>query len=51
MQSAQLQLEQLSEQLAHSHCAWLHVLQVQSVQVHVAQESLQWLHSHLEHSS
>lgn len=50
-QSAQLQLEQLSEQFAHSHLAWLQVLQLQSSHVQVAHESWQWLHRHLVHSS
>lgn len=50
-QSAQVQLAQLSVQLAHSQVAWLHVLQVQSEQLHIAQESVQLPHWQVSHSS
>lgn len=50
-QSAQVQLAQLSVQLAHWQAAWLQVLQVQSAQLHTAQESVQLLHRQASHSS
>jgi hypothetical protein len=50
VQSAQVQLLQLSEQCAHEHAEWLQVGQVQSLQSQTAHESeqlpqLQALHS------
>ena len=51
VQSAQVQLLQLSEQWAHSQVAWLQVGHVQSAQSQTAQESLQFAHEQATHSS
>lgn len=40
-----------SPQLSHEHTLWLQVSQVQSVQVHTAQLSVQLSHEQVVHSS
>ena len=51
MQSAHVQLAQLSSQPAHWHTAWLHVEQVQSSHTQTAHESLQCSQAQVSHSS
>ena len=51
-QSEQTQLAHVSPpQLLHEQTLWLHVAQVQSVQLQVAQLSVQLAHEHTVHSS
>jgi hypothetical protein len=51
-QSEQTQLAQVSPpQLLHEQTLWLHVAQVQLVQLQVAQLSVQLAHEHTVHSS
>jgi hypothetical protein len=51
LQSSQVQFAQLSVHDAHRQLPWLQVEHVQSAQSHRAQESVQFAHSHAEHSS
>ena len=51
VQSAHVQLLQLSVQCAHEHVAWLQVGQVQSLQSQTAHESEQLPQLHALHSS